>query len=148
MDHKKAGTAIPMAEGTVTSANGTKRNKITSRGWLLLVQWKDGLTSWEKLKDLKASNPIEVAEYTVANRIAGEPAFNWWVSHVIRKKNRIISKVKPKYWRTTHTFDIRLPHSVEEALEIDRHTSTDYWKKSIITRRCLKSRWHGNDAIT
>jgi hypothetical protein len=41
----------------------------------LLVQWKDGSISWEKLKDLKASNPVEVAEYTVANRLVEEPAF-------------------------------------------------------------------------
>jgi hypothetical protein len=29
----------------------------------------------EAQKDLKASNPIEVAEYAVVNRIAEEPAF-------------------------------------------------------------------------
>ena len=92
----------------------------------MLILWKDGLTSWEKLKDLKASNPIEVAEYAVANHIAEELAFNWWLSHVIRRRNRVISKVKPKYWRTTHKFGIRLPHSVEKALEIDRQTNTDY----------------------
>ena len=126
MDHKKDSTAIPMSEGTVTSVNGTKRNKVTTSGWQLLILWKDGSTSWEKLKNLKASNMIEVAEYAVANRIAEEPAFNWWVPHVLRKRNRIISKVKPKYWRTTHKFGIRLPHSVEEALEIDRVTKTDY----------------------
>jgi hypothetical protein len=42
--------------------------------------WKDKSTSWVKLKDLKASNPIELAEYAVVNRIAEEPAFKWWVS--------------------------------------------------------------------
>ena len=51
-DHKKDETAIPISEGTVTSANGTMRNKITSKGWKLLVLWKDRSTSWEKLKDL------------------------------------------------------------------------------------------------
>ena len=51
---------------------------MTTRGWSLLVQWKDGSTSWEKLKDLKASNPVEVAEYAVANRLVDEPAFKWW----------------------------------------------------------------------
>jgi hypothetical protein len=29
--------------------------------------------SWEKLKDLKASNPVKVAEYAVANRFIEEP---------------------------------------------------------------------------
>ena len=59
--------------------------KVTTRGWSLLVQWHDGLSSCEPLKDLKASNSVEVAEYAVANdRLAEEPAFKWWVSHVIK----------------------------------------------------------------
>jgi hypothetical protein len=53
------------------------------RGWFLLVQWRDGSASWEKLTDLKASNPVEVAEYAVANHLIEEPAFKWWVPHVI-----------------------------------------------------------------
>jgi hypothetical protein len=130
-DHKTDGTAIPISEGTVRTASGAERPKVTTKGWFLLVQWKDGSSSWEKLNDLKASNPIEVAEYAVANRIADEPAFKYWVSHVLRKRNRIISKVKSKYWRVTHKFGIKLPHSVDEALEIDRETGTDYWRKAL-----------------
>ena len=67
----------------------------------------------------------------MANRIADEPAFNWWVPHTLRKRNRILSKIKSKYWRTSHKFGIRLPHSVEEAVEIDRITETDFWTKAI-----------------
>ena len=68
------------------------------------------------LKDLKESIPIEVADYAVANRIVEEPAFKWWVTHMIRKRNRIISKVKSRYWQTMHKFGIRLPKTTEEAL--------------------------------
>ena len=83
------------------------------------------------MKELKVSNPVELTEYTVANWIEDEPAFNWWVSHTLRKHNRIISKVKSRYWRTTHKFGVKLPKSVEEALEIDRLTGTDLWAKAI-----------------
>ena len=72
-DHKKKDhSAIPISsdDGTVEGANGQPKPKVTTRGLSLLVQWKDGSISWEKLKDLKASNPVEVAEYTVANRLA------------------------------------------------------------------------------
>ena len=55
------------------SSNAVHRR--TTKGWQLLVQWKDGSTSWTPLKDLKESNPVEVAEYAVANKIADEPAF-------------------------------------------------------------------------
>jgi hypothetical protein len=77
MDHKKDDTAIDIANGTVTSANGNVKPKITTQGWQLLVSWRDKSTSWVKLKDLKESNPVELAEYAVANRIAEEPAFKW-----------------------------------------------------------------------
>ena len=131
VDHKKDNTAIPISDGFIRSQNGNEKPKITTKGWKLLVQWKDNSVSWEKLKDLKESNPIELAEYAVANRIVDEPAFKWWVPHVLRKRNRIISKVKNRYWQTTHKYGIRLPHSVNEALEIDRITGTDFWSKAI-----------------
>jgi hypothetical protein len=149
VDHKKDGTAIDISDGTTTSANGNVKPKITTKGWELLVLWKDRSTSWVKLKDLKASNPVELAEYAVTNRIAEEPAFKWWVSDTLRKRNRIISKVKRKYWRTTHKFGIKLPHSVEEALEIDRVTGTDHWRKALNKEMSrVKIAWNAKDGIT
>ena len=65
-----------------------------SKGMVLLVQWRDGSVSWEKLADLKVSNPVEVTEYAVVNWLIEEPAFKWWVPHVIHQRNRIISKAK------------------------------------------------------
>jgi hypothetical protein len=60
-----------------------------------------------------------------------EPAFAWWAPHVLRKKDRILSKVQTKYWDRTHKYGIRLPKSVKEALAIDAETGTDYWRKAI-----------------
>ena len=82
-NHKKDGSAIPISDGMVTSKSGNQSPKITTKGWQLLVEWKDGTSSWVKLKDLKESNPVEVAEYAVANRLVEEPAFKWWVPHVL-----------------------------------------------------------------
>jgi hypothetical protein len=119
MDHKKDDTAIDITNGTVTTSSGNVKPRITTQGWQLLMLWKDKSTSWVMLKDLKASNPIELTEYAVANQIVEEPAFKWWVSNTLCKWNHIISKVKKKYWRMMHKFGCKLPHSVEEALEID-----------------------------
>jgi hypothetical protein len=83
------------------------------------------------LKDLKDANPIEVAEYAVANRLQEEPAFKWWVHDVLRCRNQIINKVKSRYWKLTHKFGIRLPHSVQEALKIDEETNTTFWTNAI-----------------
>jgi hypothetical protein len=91
-DHKKDNSAVPISEGMTHGHNGQEKPKITTRGWFLLVQWRDGSLSWEKLKDLKALNPVKVAKYAVANQLAEEPAFNWWVPHVLRRRNRIKTK--------------------------------------------------------
>ena len=57
-DHRKDKRAIPISDGITRGHNGNESPKITTCGWELLVQWKDGLTSWMELKDLKDSRPI------------------------------------------------------------------------------------------
>jgi hypothetical protein len=131
IDHAKDQSAIPISDGFTIGYNGNRIPKKTTRGWKLLCQWKDGSTSWVPLVELKDSNPVELAEYAVGNKIDQEPAFRWWVADVLRKRNRIIAKVKRRYWRTTHKFGIRLPKTVEEAIQIDRETNTTYWTDAI-----------------
>ena len=121
-DHRKDGRAIPISDGFSTSKNGNKTPKQTTIGWQLLVEWKYGSSDWTDLKDLKESNPVELAEYAVANKIVEEPAFKWWIATVLRRRNRIISKLKSRYWKTTHKFGIRVPKSVDEAYKIDLET--------------------------
>jgi hypothetical protein len=106
MDHKKDDMVIDIANDTVTWASGNVKPKITTQGWQLLMMWKDKSMSWVMLKDLKASNPVELAEYVVVNQIAEELAFKWWVSITLHKQNHIISKVKKKYWRTMQSSDV------------------------------------------
>ena len=83
------------------------------------------------LKEVKESNPIELAEYAFANKLQEEPAFKWWAAFVLRKRNRIINKVKSRYWKTTHKFGVKLPKSVKEALQFDRENGNDLWEKAI-----------------
>jgi hypothetical protein len=146
-DHKRDNMAIDIANGTVTSASGNVKPKITTQGWQLLMLWKDKSTSWVKRKDLKASNPIELAEYAVANQIAEEPAFKWWVSNTLHNWNHIILKVKKKCWQTTHKFGCKLPHSVEEAFEIDRQMGTDHWQRALNKMSKVKIAWNAHDDI-
>ena len=131
VNHKKDNSVIPISEGFTVSCNGNQISKKTTRGWKLMVTWKDGSSNWVDLKDLKDSNPVELAEYTVANRIQEEPAFKWWVSNTLWHRNQIISKLKKCYYQMTHKFGIKVPHSVAEALEIDKETGTDFWWKAI-----------------
>ena len=43
-----------------------------------------------------------------------------------RKRNRIIAKVKSKYWVKNHKFGIKVPKSVEQAVQFDKKTGTPY----------------------
>lgn len=131
VEHRKDGTAITVEDGFIRSKSGNVHPKKTTRGWKLLVEWKDGSSEWVPLKDLKASNLLELAEYAVANNLEHEPAFKWWVKTTLRARDRIIGKVKSRYWRTTHKFGFRIPKTVEEAYEIDRETGTNFWQKAI-----------------
>ena len=128
VDHRKDNTAVHIDDGKVPGTNKWRR---TTKGWQLLVEWKDGTSDWLPLADIKESYPVQVAEYAVNNKIASEPAFVWWVSHVLKKRDRIIKKVQKRYWKRTHKYGIELPHSVEEALAIDARTGTDLWQKAI-----------------
>jgi hypothetical protein len=75
VDHKRDHQSITADDAFITSSNGVRRRKETTIGWELLVQRKDGSTSWIPLKDMKNSYPVQTAEYAVANRISKEPAF-------------------------------------------------------------------------
>jgi hypothetical protein len=57
--------------------------------------------------------------------------------------------VKRKYWQTMHKFGCKLPHSVEEALEIDRQTGTDHWQIALNKEMSkVKVAWNAHDDIT
>ena len=74
---------------------------------------------------------MRTAEYAIAAKIAMEPAFAWWVPYTLKKRNRIISKVKSKYWLRTHKFGIQIPKSVEEAKCLDQENGDSQWWEAI-----------------
>ncbi|KAL7477982.1 hypothetical protein ACHAW6_003771, partial [Cyclotella cf. meneghiniana] len=65
-----------------------------------------------------------VAEFELATGIADEPAFNWWVTWVLKKRHWIISL-------RIHKFGIDLPKTVDEAYTADKATGTTYWHNGI-----------------
>ena len=132
IDHRTNGKQVLQQDAFVTTRTGTKRRRETTVGWELLVQWKDQSTTWVSLKDMKEAYPVQSAEYAVQARLVEEPAFAWWAPHTLKKRNRIIAKVKSKYWLRTHKFGIRIPKSVQEAREIDEENGNTYWWDAIL----------------
>ena len=131
IDYRVNGREVKLQDAFITTRTGTRRRHETTIGWELLVQWKDGSTNWVSLKDLKDSYPVQTAEYAVPAKIAMEPAFAWWVPYMLKKRNRIISKVKSKYWIRTHMFGIRIPKSVEEAKCLGQENGDSQWWEAI-----------------
>ena len=79
------------------------------------------------LKDMKNSYPLHMAEYVVHCRISGDPAFSWWIRHVMVRRNRIIGKLKSKYWVRTHKFGVKIPKSVQESKAFDEEKGNTLW---------------------
>ena len=127
IDYRRSSEAVHKDDAFITNSSGTKRRRETTKGWEILIQWKDGSTTWSKLKDVKDSYPVDLAEFAVLNKIDDEPAFAWWVSYTIKKKNRIISKIKSKYWQRTHKYGIKIPKTVKEAIDIDDENNNSLW---------------------
>ena len=48
----------------------------------------------------------------------------------MRWRNRIISKVKSNYWRTTNKFGISFTKTVEEAFRFDKEAGNYYWERA------------------
>ena len=131
VDHRTSRDAVQQADAFLTTGNGRKTRRHTTKGWELLIRWKDGSETWTNLKDMKESFPVETAEYSIQARIHEEPAFAWWVPHVISKRKAIISKVKSKYWSRTHKYGIRIPKTVKEAKMIDAENGNSLWWDAI-----------------
>jgi hypothetical protein len=75
-----------------------------------------------------------VAEYAVAQGIDTEPAFNWWVPFVLKKRERIIKLVKrrqARYLKRSFKFGIEVPSTVKEAYEIDKRNGNTLWADAI-----------------
>ena len=100
-------------DGTQATIQGS----MTTRGHELKCSWKDGTSTWIPLKDLKESYPIETAEYASAMHLVESPAFKWWVPHVLRKRDQIISKVQHRLVKKNFKYGHVVPSSVKEAYE-------------------------------
>ena len=52
-DHLTDDKEIKQQDAFITAKNGIRRRQETTAGWQMLVQWKDGSTTWVSLKDMK-----------------------------------------------------------------------------------------------
>ena len=124
--------AVSKEEGYVES-NGQRKPVITTKGWDIQVKWTDGTTDWIPLTSIRNSDPVRVAKFAVARGVDTEPPFNWWVRKVLRKRDRLISKVKSRcrMSRPRMKFGVIIPKDVDEALKLDERNGNTYWEDTI-----------------
>ena len=119
LDHKRDGTAVPMSGKYFKTKQGRQTQRKTTVGWALQIKWKNGSKQWVRLKDLKESNPVDVAEYATARGIQEEPAFSWWVPYTLSKRDMIVSAVSSRVRKCSHKYGIDIPTSIAHAKSID-----------------------------
>ena len=130
-DHRKSVMAVPIYDKFVVSNTGRKSVRKTTKGWDFLCLCKYGSTTWALLKDLKESNPVDIAEYVVGNRIYENPAFAWWVPYTLKKWDHIIAKVKARFLEKSHKFGVEVHTSVKEAYELNKKNNNTRWRDAI-----------------
>ncbi|KAL7551098.1 hypothetical protein ACHAWF_014292 [Thalassiosira exigua] len=131
IDHRKDLTALTKENGFIKVKGGGSKCIKTTKGWELLVEWKDGTSSWLPLRDAKEASPYRAgrvrrdhgpgqrAHLRVAGRLRAEEAVS---DH---------QEAKSKYWCTTQKYGIYVPKTLEKALRIDKDKGTDFWEKAM-----------------
>jgi hypothetical protein len=103
----------------------------TTKGWSMCLEWKDGSTSWERLADLKESNPVEIADYAVTHGSESKPVFAWWVPFTLKHQSRIIAAVNKRYHKRTHKFGIEIPKTYKDCVRMDKENGNTHWQDAI-----------------
>ena len=130
VDHRKEETTLNH-EDMYIKHGSNKQLRRTTKGWKLCVEWKDGSTSWERLADLKESNPVELAECAVVHGIDTEPAFAWWVPYTLKRRNCIIAAVNSRYHKRTHKFGIEVPKTWDDCVRLDTQNGNTLWQDAV-----------------
>lgn len=131
VDHRRDSRKAVEKSDQYFQRNGKHYKKKTTTGCYLEVEWRDGSTSWLPLKTLKETNPIEVAEYAKANQIETEPAFDWWVPMVLRRKKRIIKATQSRHHRAGFKFGVQMPSSIPDAARLDHENGNTLWMDAL-----------------
>ena len=65
---------------------------------------------------------MQSSKFAVVQGIDHEPAFNWWVKNVLKKRDRIIANIRKqetRYLKKSIEFGIELSYTVEQTYALD-----------------------------
>jgi hypothetical protein len=52
--HRTDGTEVKQQDASLTTGNSNKCQRETKKGWEILIQWKDGSSTWVSMKEVDA----------------------------------------------------------------------------------------------
>ena len=68
-DHQFDKAAVKSQEAFVTTSYGTKRRRQKTQGFSLCIKRRNGYTPWVAWKDIKEAHPVQLADYSVEDKI-------------------------------------------------------------------------------
>ena len=129
VDYGKDNNVISLTEQQ-TRIHGRPIAWKTTAGQPICCQWKDSSTSWDELLNLKESHLVQTAKFAVVQLIDHKPSFNWWVKHVLQKRDTItasIRKQQTRYLKKCHKCGIEISKTVEQILALDAKNGNTIW---------------------
>jgi hypothetical protein len=133
LNYKKDSTAVRHSDMWLPTTSGQHHMRKSTMGWSPFVKWRNGSSQWIPLKRLKEFYPVEIAEYAISEGIDDQPAFAYWINHVLKKRDKIISAVKKRTAKVTHKYGIEPPTSVEHSRQIDACNGNTLWADALST---------------
>ena len=117
---------------------------------ILYIQWdKNGTDfSWESFSDIKADEPLMVAEYIVKNDVRRDKRFqHTWARRLFYKikllyksmiyNDRItVRNVKASHVDKNVMYGIRIPRNAKEAIQFDKENGNTFWQNAIQNGIC------------
>ena len=94
------------------------------------MRMKDGTEIWTPLIVLKESNPVDVAEYVLAQKINNDLAFAWCFPYTLIKQDVIVSSINSRVKKRTHKYGIEIPSSHKDAISLDTLNGNTLWADS------------------
>jgi hypothetical protein len=136
IDHKTDGHAFEPAYMYINHGRNKNVRKKT-KCWYLCVEWKYGTTSWERLADIKESNPVEVAEYAATKSLLDTPDVFWCAPYVLKKRTRIIAAATKHYHKRTHKFGTEFPKIWNDCMRLNKENDNTLWQD--VVRKEMKN---------
>ena len=112
---------------------------------IIFCQGKDYRMSHENLSNLKELFSVWVAEYAVAQGIDYKPAFNWWIKHIFKVREIMLSlgDDKPEIWKELLSMIIKSPRGWRRFLTWTRRRTMPDGQMPLLKRWKMSS-WYSS----